>query len=361
MSASAPAPGTAPAAAPALPPAPATHVSVLLDDADSRIEWHVLDGGAPARPLFVTFDPLMVLWPKPPFGLDFLLRQGVDVVAVRRKHEHFYQPLTRAAFAQALAPVLAQAQAQGRAVIAYGSSLGAYAALYYGRDLDARVIALSPRVSVHPEFGNETWRERAAWRHEALDDGRPARCRATVAYDPREPIDRRFIDEALRPAFPQATWMRLPFTGHPVTQFLADTHHLSRWIRALAAGQAEPVLDRRAGRRLSATWFQVTADLCARRGRLALADALVTRSLALRDRSMLAHRTRGLVKTLQRDWPEALVSLERALSFDAADPLTQSMLARVRKAMGATGAPEPAPAPSWAARWRGWLARRLGR
>jgi len=352
---SAPAPAPAPAPA-VVPPAPTAAVSVLLDDTDHRIEWHALDG-APSRPLFITFDPLMVLWPKPPFGLDFLLRQGVDVVAVRRKSEHFFQTLTRAAFAQAVAPVLAQAQAQGRPVIVYGSSLGAYAALYYGRDLDAQVIALSPRVSVHPEFGNETWRARAEWRHEALDDGRPARCRATVAYDPREPIDRRFIDEALAPAFPQATWMRLPFTGHPVTQFLADTHHLSRWIRALAAGQDAPALDRRAGRRLSATWHQVTADLCARRGRLALADALVARSLALRERSMLAHRTRGLIKTLQKDWPEALASLEKALAFDAADPLTQSMLARVRKAMAGGPAAAPADVTGWRARLRRWLGR----
>ena len=61
----------------------------------------------------------------------------------------------------------------------------------------------------------------------------------------------------------------------------------------------------------------------------ALADALVSRSLALRERNMLAHRTRGLVKTLQRDWDAAIASLEHAASFDPADPLTQAMLARV--------------------------------
>jgi predicted Zn-dependent protease len=353
---SGPTPVPAPVPAALTPPPLVASVSVLLDDAHSRIEWHVLDG-APTRPVFITFDPLMVLWPKPPFGLDFLLRQGADVVAVRRKSEHFYQPLDRAAFLGAVAPVLAQAAAQGRRVIAYGSSLGAYAALYYARPLDVQVVALSPRVSVHPVYGNETWQASAAFLHEAMDDGTPARCAATIVYDPREPIDRRFIEEGLAPAFPRAAWMRLPFTGHPVTQFLADTHHLSRWIRALATGAAPPVLDRRAGRRLSATWYQVTADLCARRGRLALADALVTRSLALRERSMLAHRTRGLIKTLQKDWPEALVSLEKAQAFDAADPLTQSMLARVRKAMAGGATAAPAAATGWRARLRRWLGR----
>lgn len=323
-------------ATPTSPPAAAVTVEVLLDDEDSRIEWHRPDD-ATARPLLITFDPLLYLWPKPAFGLDFLLRQGVQVVAVRRKSEHFYQPLSREAFTAAVAPALA-----GHArVIAYGSSLGAYAALYYGRDLDAEVIALSPRVSVHPVFGHPAWQDKVAFRHALFTTEPLPRCRAVIAYDPREPTDRRFIDEGLAPFFPQAVHLRLPYAGHPASQFLGDMHYLSPWIRAVVAGRPAPPLDRRCGRRLSATWHQVVADLCARRGRLALADALVSRSLALRERNMLAHRTRGLVKTLQRDWDAAIASLEHAASFDPADPLTQAMLARARKGQDAARLPPP--------------------
>ena len=323
-------------ATPTSPPAAAVTVEVLLDDEDSRIEWHRPDEAA-ARPLLITFDPLLYLWPKPAFGLDFLLRQGVQVVAVRRKSEHFYQLLSREAFTAAVAPALA-----GHArVIAYGSSLGAYAALYYGRDLDAEVIALSPRVSVHPVFGHPAWQDKVAFRHALFTTEPLPRCRAIVAYDPREPTDRRFIDEGLAPFFPRAVHLRLPYAGHPAAQFLGDMHYLSPWIRAVVAGRPAPPLDRRGGRRLSATWYQVVADLCARRGRLALADALVNRSLVLREGNMLAHRTRGLVKTLQRDWDAAIAALERAAGFDPADPLTQAMLARARKGQDAARLPPP--------------------
>jgi tetratricopeptide (TPR) repeat protein len=187
--------------------------------------------------------------------------------------------------------------------------------------------------------------------------GSAARCRAWIAYDPRDAVDRRFVDQALKPAFPQATYQRLPFTGHPVTSFLSETEHLPAWIRARLDDRPPPPLDRRAGRRRSATWHQVMAERCAQRGRLRLAEALVDRSLALRERNMLAHRTRGLVKSLQGDWPEAVAALERALALDPADPLTQALLQRAQRPLaGKPGAspakvlellPSAAPAPWW--------------
>ena len=45
------------------------------------------------------------------------------------------------------------------------------------------------------------------------------------------------------------------------------------------------------------------------------------------------------------------------LAFDAAAPLTQSLLARVRKAMAGGPAAAPADATGWRARLRRWLGR----
>ncbi|MCK6425600.1 MAG: hypothetical protein L6Q75_10975 [Burkholderiaceae bacterium] len=316
------------------PVVPQAEPRILLEDEHSRIEWHHPPGGE-SRPLVITFDPLMHLVPRPAFGVDFLLRLGAQVIAVRRKSEHFYQPLSREAFTAAVRPCLHLPER----VLAYGSSLGAYAALYYAHDLDAEVIALSPRVSVHPVYGNKAWQERAAFLHEPFEGQRAPQCRAVIAYDPYEAIDRRFIDACLRPHFQAARFLRVPFTGHPTTQFFSDIGHLAPWIRAVVADRPAPELDRRRQRRRSTTYYQVLADLCARRGRLAVADVLVERSLALRDRHMLAHRTRGLVKTLQQDWEAAVASLERALEFDPADPLTLSMLEKARR--GRHGPPAP--------------------
>jgi tetratricopeptide (TPR) repeat protein len=335
-------------------PADASASQQVLHDSEHLHIGH-LQAPVKSRTLVITFDPLMYLWPKAAFGLDFLRRLGVDLVTVQRKAEDFYQSLDRANFEAAVGPRLADYDR----VVAYGSSLGAYAALYFCRDLDAEVIAASPRVSVHPVFGTAAWQQQVAWAHERLDASSPAQCRAIIIYDPREATDRRYIEGEVLPAFPRAEVLRVPFAGHPSTQFLGDIGFIAPFVRAVVAGSERPPLDRR--RRVgSATYHQVLADLCVRRGRLELAETLIERSLALREANMLAHRTRGMVKTLRREWPDAVAALERALELSPSDPMTMAMLERARRARledqaGIAAAPTAGEMSSLARRALRWV------
>lgn len=328
---------------------------VLHDDAQIRID---LFARSPrARVLAITFDPLLYLADKPHFGENFLRRLGVDIVAVRKKDENFYQPLSREAFVAAVQPVLGRY----RRIVAYGSSLGAYAALYYCRDIDCEVLASSPRVSVHPRFGAKVWQRRVEFRHQPFDATVQPRCRAIVIFDPKEPLDRRYIDGEVLPQFAQALVMRVPYSGHPSNHFLAEIGFIAPFVRAVIAGAAHPPLDR--GQRVrSATYFQVLAALCAQRRKPRWADALIARSLALNAKNMLAHRTQAQIRMLQRRWPEAVAALETALTFSPEDPLTHSMLKQAREAQAAA-LPKPAPARrrqgvrAFAGRLRTWLGR----
>ena len=83
----------------------APEVTTLLDDDQVVIELHACT--PPAKTLVITFDPLMYLWPCPAFGLEFLLRQEVDVVTVRKRSEDFYQGLDRVLFRRVVDPLLA--------------------------------------------------------------------------------------------------------------------------------------------------------------------------------------------------------------------------------------------------------------
>jgi len=310
---------------PAAAPAAAAVPNVLLDDVHTRIDHY--PGTRLPGTVVITFDPLLHLWPKPPFGLDFLQRQGVTVLAVRRKNENFFQALDRPRFLAAVQPVLQLAQR----VVAYGSSLGAYAALYYARTLDADVLALSPRVSVHPVFGHPSWQDKARFEHHVFQPGQQVACRATVIYDPRDAIDRRYIEGEVLPLFSNARVLTVPYSGHPSTPFLGDIGFLPSFVRALVAGQPLPVLDRRQRRGHSATYHQVLSEHCLQHGRVAAAAVLIERSIALRPRNMLALRTRGQARAALQDWPEALASLEAALALDPADPWTNSLLKQTRQ------------------------------
>jgi hypothetical protein len=313
---------------PAVNPASSTAVrqtsTVLLDDEQLRIE-HLQRGGQGAA-LVVTFDPLLYLSAKPPFGHEFLHKQGLDVVAVRKKTENFYQPLNREAFNAAVVPV---ADRYPR-VVAYGSSLGAYAALYYCRDQPWTVIASSPRVSVHPAFGDPVWQQRCEWQHERFDADAPARCHAVIIYDPYDAIDRRYLQGEVLPQFAQAEVVRVPFAGHPANNFLADIGYIAPYVRAVLANTTPPPLHRRQSRTRSATYYQVLALRCLQRGRLAWADALVQRALVLNPNRLLVQRTLGQVRLAQHCWGEAEAALESALAIDPSDPYTTALLNQAR-------------------------------
>jgi tetratricopeptide (TPR) repeat protein len=330
---------------------------VLLEDEQIRIDHFC----APrrSRTLVITFDPLLFLAQRPHFGQDFLRRLGVDIVAVRKKTENFYQPLARAAFVDAVGPLLQRYQR----VVAYGSSLGAYAALYFCRDLDCEVIASSPRVSVHPRYGSKVWQRQVAFRHEPFDPRAAVRCRAIVVYDPKEPLDRRFMEGEVLPQFSRALVLRVPYSGHPSNHFLSEIGFIAPFVRAVIAGTAHPPLDRRQRVR-SATYFQVVAALCAQRGKLRWADALIERSLALNARNMLAHRTLGQIRLHQRRWVDAAAALEAALALSPDDPLTRTLLAQAREASARPpGDGPPAGRPGQRSRalkerLRSWVRRR---
>jgi hypothetical protein len=333
-----PQPSAAPtaAAAPARPADPvrdsATATDVLLDNDDIRIE-HFQRGGAAAT-LVVTFDPIAYNWNRPPFGHEFLHKQALDVVAVRKKGENFYQPLSREAFAAAVRPVAARYAR----VVSYGSSLGAYAALYFGRDEPWTVIASSPRNSTHPKFGNPHWQDQVRFRHERLGTAVTARCHAFVIFDPKDPMDRRYIEGEVLPQFPTAEVMRVPYSGHPSNQMLGDIGFIAPFIRALIANlprEQWPALERRALRHKSSSYLHVLGLAALEHGHLAWADSLVNRALELRPKSPAALGALARIRLLQNDAPAAAAAAEKALLTLPGEPSLLALLERAHRAAAA--------------------------
>jgi tetratricopeptide (TPR) repeat protein len=263
---------------------------VLLDNDDVVIE-HTMLASRP-RTVVVGFDPILWSLQARPFAVDFLLKCGADTIAVRKKHEHFYQPLTRADFDAAVAPALARYERR----LAYGSSLGAYAVLYYCRDGYDHAVSSSPRVSVHPRHGVAHWQRKQRFRHEMFDPARPATSRATVFYDPMDDQDRRFVEAEIRRGWPQAEYVPVRYAGHPANQFLAEIGFIAPYVRALVQDRPLPPLDRRLKAR-SGMYHQVLAEACLRRGKLEPALVLAHKALKLSPKLDLARRTLGEIET----------------------------------------------------------------
>jgi hypothetical protein len=251
-------------------------LEVVYEDDNVLMEWSVRTPASAT--IAVTFDPILVDPSQPAYAGIFLQRMGIDTLCVRKKSEHFYQALTRERFEEATRPVL---EHYGRR-LAYGSSLGAYAVLYFCRHGYETVISSSPRVSAHPHFGRRHWQERVAFQHEFFDGTQPATSGAIVFYDPMDDMDRRFVDEGLRHGWPQARFVAVPYAGHPANQFLSEIGYIAAFVQATVSAKPPPLLDRRGTKARSFTYRHVLAAACLRHGKPGWAERLCRQALEMK-------------------------------------------------------------------------------
>jgi tetratricopeptide (TPR) repeat protein len=158
---------------------------------------------------------------RPAFGEAAFAQAGIPAIhVVNRRNAWYQEPEWRdmvAAIAAATAPY--------RRVLAYGSSMGGYAALRFGKMIGATsALAISPQYSLHPGKADFDTRWAKAvrgnrWQLE-LAGPLPADLPAVIAYDSAHALDRRHVDLIAREMPVQR--ITLPFSGHPCGGYLAQ-------------------------------------------------------------------------------------------------------------------------------------------
>lgn len=197
------------------------------------------------------------------FAESFLGESRIDGVHLLTRDNDWYQ---YADFLDVCARVRALTEGYDR-VIAYGSSMGAYAAIRFGGLVGAdTALALSPQFSIDPRlvpFENR-------WLHDAkrivpLYEAEPSPFvpRAIVIYDKHDP-DARHVD--LYRDKTEVVDVQLLNCGHPCTGYLVELRLLQDCCRAVARGDFDPgqfQVEARA-RRKEAGQFYVALALKAR-------------------------------------------------------------------------------------------------
>ncbi|MCJ8139404.1 hypothetical protein [Falsirhodobacter halotolerans] len=125
--------------------------------------------------------------------------------------------------------------AAGREIVAYGGSVGAYAAMYFGGILDARILALAPRNRLHPLCNAMPGRLQ---HHEHLSEIPIYSHRPVVFFDPKQPKDARLVNRWVRAAYPDAH-IRV---GHNVIGGLATSVHLGTIASGFFCGTVPPAI-----------------------------------------------------------------------------------------------------------------------
>lgn len=198
--------------------------NVLADTPGYRITFH--SGGSSARVLLVTFGTMLSGLENKGFGTQYASKKGYDHIYVAQAPDSWYQQLSRQQFSNAVSDLAAKYER----VFAYGSSLGGYAALYFGGVIGAQVVAGSPINWAHPLMSSKEW-QHVDFVHEPLlslpHQPRPP----IVLYDPMRASDRLFVETLVSPAFGGSRIIRLPFSGHAVFVSMRENGYLDSFLR----------------------------------------------------------------------------------------------------------------------------------
>lgn len=155
-----------------------------------------------------------------------------NVLGIMPKQKSWFPESSIQAMMSSIAPILARFTQR----IAYGGSMGGYAAIKYSALLGVqRAVALVPQFSIDPQDVEDT-RYNMFFQPE-LNSGMAVRaqdiapdCEYIMVYDPYYAADRAHID-CLLPVVPQAHVLHLPYTGHDAIAVLASSELVHDFLR----------------------------------------------------------------------------------------------------------------------------------
>lgn len=203
---------------------------ILFDNGHTRIEYYkqLKD----VNKVMITFDSLNMVWDGPSFAFRLLIKQDIDIIAVRKKaHRGYQQDLKREDFLETVRPLLLHYDD----VMCYGFSLGAYQALYHASHLNCRILAISPRLSIHPKYGKPKVAAKHHLKHE-MSFTKNEQIEPVIFYDPKNALDRNFMENGVLPYFPNAKTIKMPYAGHMIAPYLRDAGQLKPIVQTFIDG-----------------------------------------------------------------------------------------------------------------------------
>ncbi len=190
---------------------------------------------------FIVFNATGTTKNQPPFGLNYLIKKGYNVVACLQNNDQ-YQELSFEDMKEYVAPII-----KGHEVYLYGSSLGGYCAVYYAGAVNGTVIAAAPRNSAHPLLidysKNQSPYLKEDFKHLNFSDNKTTNKSVYVFYDPYEKKDLLFIESLIKNVFDNLYLIRCDYAGHEVLYHLNKTDQLSEIITAITSNK-KPVIIR---------------------------------------------------------------------------------------------------------------------
>jgi hypothetical protein len=163
------------------------------------------------------------------FGSSFILKEGYNHIYVAQKYGTQYQFLARKTFCDIIKKEVKEGE-----LFTYGSSLGAYCAIYYGSAINASILALSPRMPAHPvinKMTEESFKNKGFY-HDDLSLCEKNYKKLYILYDKFNYIDNYYVNIFIKSAFPDAFYYHVENAGHYTARALLLSNELKNVVKA---------------------------------------------------------------------------------------------------------------------------------
>ncbi|MGJ8516656.1 hypothetical protein [Carnimonas bestiolae] len=220
--------------------------SILYEDKNILITHHKDAFSDPQKPIVISFGTIRDDKAPEGFGTKFLLKNGYENIYVSQSRYTHFQSLSRKLLKKKISSVV-----RGRKIFTFGTSIGGYAALYYGDYLDANILAFAPRLSIHPDVirahpqvNKNTYVKysRTLYLHSDIKKVN-YNDNVTIVYDGKLEEDAFFFNKKVKPYFANATVYRLENNSHDIPALLKEAGILSSFVKSVFSGSSDVSCD----------------------------------------------------------------------------------------------------------------------
>lgn len=243
----------------------------IFDNGETKVEFY--KKFEKNKKVIIVFDSINITWERKPFAFKLLLRQDVDIIAVRKRKKSYFQDFTFEDFYKTVNKLVSGYEKK----YAYGFSLGAYASMYYASKLNCKILALSPRLSIHPDFGKNVQKGKGFMHEREFQFNK--NIEPIIVFDPKNKLDDNYINKGIKPYFPKAHFIESEYSSHAVAPHLLEMGILKEFVIKFLEDEI-PYYDKKL-RRKSSSYYRVLGDACFKRNKPKWALNLVEHSIYL--------------------------------------------------------------------------------
>lgn len=201
---------------------------IFFQDTGTRVELFRSEKGG-ANKIVIIFNPVTNKnLEGNKFGGSLLNDNGFDVIQFKSINDDWYQSIPENIFNEL--NIFIQEAGYGL-ICSYGSSMGGHAAILFSKKLNCNIcLALSPQYSIYEAYDTRwsIYAKNIKFKYLMGEDNISKCCKYFIYFDPKDD-DSKHIDRFKNIIKKSQLYLeKIPYSGHPVTDFLVQTGTLKK-------------------------------------------------------------------------------------------------------------------------------------